>query len=179
MSKSQNYIPEIINNFHLYKGTGDSGDMYLGLTGEVTLPDLEAMKETVSGSGLLGEVDVANPGHYSEIEMEIPFVGLCDDMMQLSPNEYNVLTMRAAQQATVKVDHSKQISGMKVVIGGTVKKYKLGTVKIGGQMGSSVTLSVTYIKITVDDKTYFELDKYNEVFIFDGNDMLAKIKSKC
>ena len=90
-----------------------------------------------------------------------------------------MLTMRAAQQATVKADHSKQISGMKVVIGGTVKKYKLGTVKIGGQMGSSATLSVTYIKITVDDRTYLELDKYNEVFIFDGNDMLAKIKSKC
>ena len=33
--------------------------------------------------------------------------------------------------------------------------------------------------LRLEDKTYFELDKYNEVFIFDGKDMLAKVKSKC
>lgn len=176
---SNNVIPEIINNFHLYKGMEGSGEMFLGITGEVTLPDLDAMTETLSGSGLLGEVAVANPGHYSEIEMEIPFVGLCNDMMTLAPNEYNTLTMRAAQQSTVKSDHTKQISGMKVVVGGTVKKYKLGSVKIGSQMGSSATLSVTYIKITVEDQTYLELDKYNEVFIFNGKDQLSQIKEKC
>ena len=65
------------------------------------------------------------------------------------------------------------------MFGGKVKGYKLGKLENGKQMESSVTLSCSYIKIMIADKTVLELDKYNEVFIVNGQDMLAEIKSKC
>ena len=70
----------------------------------------------------------------------------------------------------------KRYENMKVVIGGTMKSMKVGTVKIGGQMGSSVTLSVTYLLISVNSKEVLALDKINEVYRVNGVDQLAEIR---
>ena len=44
-------IPEIINDFNVYK----SGSKLIGVSDEVTLPDFEARTETISGGGIAGE----------------------------------------------------------------------------------------------------------------------------
>lgn len=80
------------------------------------------------------------------------------------------------QQSTVKLTRAKTYENMKVVVGGTMKSMKVGTVKIGGQMGSSVTLSVTYLVISVNGKEVLALDKINEVYRVNGKDQLEKIR---
>ena len=45
-------IPEVIHDFNIY----NTGSKIIGLTGEVALPDFEAMTETISGAGILGDV---------------------------------------------------------------------------------------------------------------------------
>ena len=177
-------IPEIINSFHIYKGTGNetgletekAGEQFLGLSGEIVLPELNALTETISGSGILGEIEVGNPGHFSPIDMEIPFISVCNDMFQFSTTEYNTIILRMTQQSTVKLTRAKTYENMKVVVGGTMKSMKVGTVKIGGQMGSSVTLSVTYLVISVNGKEVLALDKINEVYRVNGKDQLEKIR---
>lgn len=172
-------IPEIINKFALYKGEVNEKNKFLGVTGEVSMPDLQNMTETITGAGILGEIEAANPGHYSNIDMEIPFIGLCNDVLQFSETETTNLVMRMSQQSTVKSEREKSYKGLVVSIGGTRKALKIGTVKIGGQMGSSVTLAVNYIKIATGDFTLFELDKFNEKYVLNGVDQLAKINELC
>lgn len=46
-------IPGVINNFNLY----NDGTVLVGLTGEISLPDFEGMTETLSGPGILGEIE--------------------------------------------------------------------------------------------------------------------------
>ena len=46
-------IPGVINNFNLY----NDGTVLVGLTGEIPLPDFEGMTETLSGPGILGEIE--------------------------------------------------------------------------------------------------------------------------
>lgn len=171
--------PEIINNFHLYKGAENGGDMMLGISGQVEMPDLEAITETLSGSGILGEVEVTNPGHYSALDVTIPYVAVCEGMFSNNPTKRVMLTLRACEQSTVKATGDAKYESFKCVFGGKVKGYKLGKLENGKQMESSVTLSCSYIKIMIADKVVLELDKYNEVFIVNGQDMLAEIKSKC
>ena len=172
-------IPQIINNFHMYKGADDKAQKMFGVSGEITLPDMNAMTETITGSGLLGEIEAKNPGHFSAIDMEIPFIGLTDDMMALDPIEYNMITFRASEQSQVKATRELVYSSMKIVVGGTPKTYKLGSVKIGSQMGSSVTLAVDYIKIEIDGTVALELDKLNEKFVVNGVDKSAKLRNMC
>lgn len=177
MKKGQ--IPQIINNFNIYKGADEGSEMLLGVTGETTLPDLNAMVETLTGSGFIGELEVNNPGHYSALNMELPFISLCGDMMGLDPVNYNLLTLRACEQSRVKATREFVREQIKIVIGGNAKDFKLGTVKIGAQMGSSVMMALDYIKIVVDNEVALELDKIGSKFIKDGKDMLAEINAMC
>ena len=64
-----NQIPEIINAFNVYHG----GNKFLGISGAVTLPSMDAITETISGAGILGEYETAVPGHFGSMEQEVPF----------------------------------------------------------------------------------------------------------
>ena len=66
MSKN---IPTKINNYNVY----NAGDKLLGVGDELTLPDFEATSETVSGAGILGEIDDPTIGYFGNMQLEIPF----------------------------------------------------------------------------------------------------------
>lgn len=169
-------IPEIINNYNMYlKGTA-----LVGLTGDVALPDFEAMTETLSGPGILGEIEEAVIGAFGSMEIEIPFRVLDDDVFKMiSPTAPLDLTLRASEQITVKSTGAIDYKGMRIVIRGRVKKLTSGTVKQGGTMNSSVTVEITYILIEQGGSPKIELDKLNNVYKVNGVDLLAKIKSQC
>lgn len=46
-------IPSKINSYNVY----NDAERLIGVGDEVTLPDFEAMAETISGAGILGELD--------------------------------------------------------------------------------------------------------------------------
>lgn len=75
-----NNIPEKINAFNVYL----SGSMLIGLSEEVALPSFEGITETVSGPGLLGEFESAALGHFSSMEMEIPFRQMDEEIFKLA-----------------------------------------------------------------------------------------------
>ena len=87
-------IPEVINNYNAYS----NGNKLIGVTGEVQLPDLEAITETISGAGVLGEYETSIPGHYSSITQEVPFRILDTDIFSLmNPLDPVDLTFRASE----------------------------------------------------------------------------------
>ena len=168
-------IPEIINDFNVYK----SGSKLIGVSDEVTLPDFEAMTETISGAGIAGEYETNNPGHFSSIEMEVPFRVLYGDIFQmLDTTKIIDLTMRGSVQVTDGTGTKSHV-GMRVAVRGSTKKISGGSLKAGSPMSSSVTLEVTYIKIENNGKTALELDKLNGVFVVNGKDIMSAIRSLC
>lgn len=169
-------IPGVINNFNLYyKGTA-----LVGLTGEITLPDFEGTTETLSGPGILGEIEEVVIGAFGSMELEIPFRILDEDAFSLmSPTETLDLTLRASEQYTVKSTGGIDTKGMRFVVRGRQKKLTGGTIKQGGAMDASVTVEVAYIMIELDGKKRVELDKLNNVYKVNDRDLLAKIRSQC
>lgn len=165
-------IPEVINDFNLYL----SGNKLGGITGEVSIPEFEAVTETVSGAGLLGEFEAAIAGRYGSMEQEIPFRCINDDYFKMiDPTSPVELTLRGAIQQTVKATGAVDYVGMRVVFRGRSKKIAIGTVKQGGPMDSSIALELTYILVEMDGKSKVELDKINGVFKVNGVDLLAKV----
>ena len=124
-------IPGVINNFNLY----NDGTVLVGLTGEISLPDFEGMTETLSGPGILGEIEEVIIGQFGSMELEIPFRILDEDAFKLmSPATSLNLTLRASEQFTVKSTGGIDYKGMRVVVRGRMKKLTSGTVKQGGAM---------------------------------------------
>ena len=171
-----NMIPESINRFNMYL----KGNRLIGVSGEISLPDLSSMTSTVSGAGIAGEMESPSIGMFGSIKQEIPFRMLSKDMLKLyNPIEPMELTLRASEQSTVQGSGIIDFQGMRVVFRRRPVDIKLGNLKQGGPMDSSVSLELSYILIEVDGETMFELDKLNDVFVVNGVDLLAKVRKQC
>ena len=167
-----NTIPTKINRYNVY----NKGNRLLGVGEEMALPDFEPSSETVTGAGILGEIDDPTVGYFSNQELEIPF-RLLDketaDMMDMTKAVQ--LTLRAAQQ-TLTVEGNTEFRSMRVVVRGKSATLSMGSVKSGSSMGSGVTLNLTYILIEVDGESLIELDKLNPTFKVRGVDILQKVR---
>ena len=166
-------IPEVIHDFNLY----ESGSRLLGMTGEVALPNFEALTETISGAGILGEIDASVIGRFGSMTQDIPFRAINTDYLKLlNPMKPAELTLRGAIQQLNAGTGAVEFVGMRVVLRGTCKTVTPGTVKQGGPMDSSVSLELTYILIELNGKSAIELNKLGGVYRVNGVDLLAPVR---
>ena len=169
-------VPEIINDFNAY----NAGNQLIGVTGAINLPSFDAIMETISGAGVLGEYETAVAGMFGSMEQELSFRILYEDVFSLmKPMEPVDLTLRASQQSTVKSTGAIDYQGMRVVERGRVKKFNPGKLEKGKQMEAGLTIELLYIMIEIGGKVAVELDKLNGKFVVDGVDIMEKVRSLC
>ena len=173
MNAAINMIPEVISDFNVY----EDGTKLIGVSGEVELPTLESMKETISGAGIAGEYETVIPGHFSPISMDIPFEMLSVPVVKLYSKGSVSLTLRGSQQcrdvATGTVEHKK----LRVVVTGTPTALKFGKVAKTKKTASGVTVQVLRYELYIADEEAIVLDKKAYVFRVFGEDMLAPIRA--
>jgi len=169
-----NPIPEKVVNFNVY----DEGEKLVGVSGEVTLPKLEAMTETISGAGIAGEYESATPGHFGSITIDIPFRTLFDQSFKLMVSGGRTITLRASQQSYDVAGGEVQHRGLKIVLKVMPKGLDLGKLAVGSPTDTKNSLEVLYIKIVENNKTLLELDKQCFVFIVNGVDVLADVRDQ-
>lgn len=168
-------VPELVHSFNVYD---DRAKRLVGISGEVDLGELKTMTDTVNLAGTLGEYDAPATGHFSSIKLKIPFTILYVDMFELlDPSGAVQLTLRGAlqhiSQETFKVDQY----GVKIVVKGRMTDTALGKLAKSKKSDPEVELELLYVKIIIDGKETFELDKLNFKFAVNGKDHLAKIRS--
>lgn len=167
-------IPEVVHDFNTY----NAGRKQVGVTGEVALPDLEALTASISGAGVLGEYEAVVAGHFGSMEQEIPFRVVNKDYFDMvAPTKAVDLTLRGAIQYTDRATQNTTYVGLRVVFRGKCKKVKPGTVKLHDVMDASITLELTYILLELDGEKKLELDKLNPKYVVNGEDMLAKVRA--
>lgn len=165
-------IPDKVNLMNVYL----NGRKLIGVSGEITLADYEQMSETLAAAGVLGEIEIPTIGQFSANQMELPFVSMCEDLYELiAAGESMLVTLRASQQS---IDGNGNIVplGLSITYGGFFKSMTGGTLKQGAGTGSSVTMELTYTKISYDGTDVFELDKLNGVYKVSGKDVMSKYK---
>lgn len=171
---SVNPIPEKVTNYNVY----DEGNKLVGISAEVTLPNLEAMTETISGAGIAGEYESPTPGHFGSITMEIPFRVLIDKAFSLMSPKGRTITLRASIQSYDVSDGKILNRGLKITIKTLPKGLDLGTLGVGKMTATKNTLEIVYIKIEDNGYTLLELDKLNFIFILNGEDILAEVRNQ-
>ena len=170
---SDNYIPEKINEYNVYL----DGVKMIRVASSHTLPEVNMQTSTVSGMGVNGEVDSPTLGQFESMEQEIQFNTLYSSAVDmLNPLNAINLTFRAAQQVYDKTG-GYAFKGLRIVEQGRVKKFKPGKLKRAEGMEATVTLELTYILVEVDGTVMLEIDKLNQKYIVNGQDMLAGISA--
>lgn len=165
-------MPEQITQYNLY----NSDDKFVGIT-EITLPTFDPQTNTISGAGINGEYESSVPGAFGSSEIEIPFRIFNQQAADLMKVDGSILFLRAAVKETEASTLKIRNKQMKVTIGGEQKGLTLGTCGNGKTMDSSVKLEVKYYKHEYDNLTLLEIDKLNNVYVVNGVDQLADIKS--
>lgn len=170
-------IPEVINNYNVYK---DDANAVVGISGEIPLPNFETLTTTMSGAGLLGEIEDPVIGQFKSMDGEIPFRSLYSDTFALMDTDTPLsLTIRGAEQNTAADTGNTEMTQIRIVEKGKFKGFEGGKMKIGEQTDSKVKMELWYILIEVDGVKMLELDKFNSVYIVNGKDMLAKVNKFC
>lgn len=168
-------LPELINNYNLY----NKGSQWVGVTGDVELPPLESLTETMEGAGMLGEVDVSAVGHFSSGQLKIPMVTVNKDAMNaINFAEPLELQLRASKQSANTTTAGTDFTPLRIVIRGMGKTVEPGKITKGKKMDTSIEIEYTYLKVEDDSTTILELDKLNNVFVVNGVDQLATIRSQ-
>ena len=169
-------IPQVVNRYNLYR----KGTKLVGLTGEVELPAVTMVTDTLEGAGTGGNMDVPVIGLTENMDIQIPFMSLTKDLFSLAnPGEAEDLTLRGAIQGTDPATGQISYTSIAISMRGTVKEITPGTVKSGGRMESSVTMTLSYYKIALDGETVLEIDKLNNVFVVNGDDVLKEVRDMC
>lgn len=169
-------IPELLNHYNVY----NDASKLVGVSGDVELPDFEAITETIEGAGVLGEIEATATGQFSSMIIKIPFSVLYEDMFTLVNSATGVnVTLRGSAQFMDPTPGITDHYPVKVVVRGKCKKYSLGKMTKGKKMDPSVELEILYIKIDVNNKPVVELDKVNFKYAVNGVDLLEKIRSQC
>lgn len=170
-------IPEVIAGYDIYNGDGDN---LVGRSGEMTLATVSNIVAEITGAGIGGTYNAPVIGQYENIEQEIPFrivyKQLSDLMNPLKPCRINV---RGGLQYYDKETQYRDVVPFRYVVQGAVTANNLGSLNVGQPMGSSITVSATYLLLEVGGETLFELDKINGKCVIDGVDVTEKLRKYC
>ena len=169
------YIPQILNNFNAYD---NDANKYLGLTDEVTLPDLQAKTETVAGAGMAGEADLPVPGQFGALEMTMNSKTHTPMYYAAMKSSSTAITLRGSINVVNPATGEMSNVGLQVETRSYLKSANGGSMKVAGTMGNSITREVIYYKVTFDGETVIEIDKFNNVCIIDGVDQLASVNNQ-
>lgn len=102
-------IPQVLHAFNIY----ESGNALAGISGDVTLPDLESMTETLSGPGIAGEIEAPVLGFFSSMTVEIPFAVIYGDYFRLMKFQKNCeLMLRGSLVAPLAGARIEILSGV-------------------------------------------------------------------
>lgn len=169
----QKTIPEKLINFSVYR----DGSEFLG-TSDITLPNIEAMTETISGAGIAGEIDSPTLGHFSSMTVTLNWRTVEQSTIRLLRQQAHTLDFRGAMQVLDRSTGTYKSVGIKVTVKAIPKSGNLGNLQPATAMSASNELEVTYIKILVDGREVLEIDKFNFICKIDGVDALAAVRTQ-
>ena len=69
----------LINRFNAYK----SGNKLIGVAGELTMPEVTNLTDTMEGAGTGGNMDIPVVGLIEDMELEVAFMSLCEDVFSV------------------------------------------------------------------------------------------------
>ena len=164
-----------INLYNVY----NEGNRLIGTGEEVSLPDFEAMTDTLSGPGISGEIEEPIIGLFGSSEVEIPFHTVHDGLFEIMPPGDAVdITLRASTQIK-DGNGNTSFEGVRIVLRGLFKSITSGSMKQGAGTQSSIKFEVTYCLYEVNSKQKLEIDKFNQVYKVNGVDKLQIARSLC
>ncbi|MDX8367783.1 phage major tail tube protein [Cytobacillus sp. IB215665] len=165
-------IPEKVNDYRVYP----NGSTDLRGVADLQLPSFDAMTESITGAGIIGEYEAANYGHFGSMKLTLNWRMITGELTEFLKPEALQLDCRIVNQEYAVAAANHAFTPQRVLVKGQVIKNDLGKVAKGSGYEGSTEIEVTYIKLEREGKTIVELDKMNYIYVVDGIDYMKKIR---
>ena len=162
---------ESVINFAVYEDSVE----YVGMAG-VTLPNLAAIVQTLSGAGIAGNVEVPILGHYDVMSLTLNFRTTTEHSVRLSEPRRHNIDLRMAQQIEDTVAGEVKVQSIKHVLVVVPKTDTGGTVAPAAPTNGSGEYSVRYWATYIDGAKVREIDPLNFICVVNGVDYLADVR---
>ena len=162
---------ESVINFAVYEDSVE----YVGMAG-VTLPNLAAIVQTLSGAGIAGNVEVPVLGHYDVMSLTLNFRTTTEHSVRLSEPRRHNIDLRMAQQIEDTVAGEVKVQSIKHVLVVVPKTDTGGTVAPAAPTNGSGEYSVRYLATYIDGAKVREIDPLNFICEVNGVDYLADVR---
>lgn len=169
---SVNQIPDKLIGATVYN---EDGKMLYGMA-DVELPSQELMSEAVSGLGIMGEINTPADSQYKAMTVKWKWNTLTPDAFELMEPGSHRLEFYAAAQLQDASAHKAVKKQIKVVVSGQMLKLSFGKLEKAKTMDADAEMSVDYIKVSYDGKTYTEYDPLSWVDIQNGKDGASELR---
>lgn len=173
VTNSINEVPEKLIGFRVYRGDGQT---FLIGVADCELPEIEPMKETVSGSGIAGEFESPVMGHTGSLSCKLKFRTLTSNAVSLNRHESHHLTFAGSIQSLDGASGQYVPKALRVVVKSLPLKGGLGKLETGKMMDVEHELECIYLKCFLDEQAVLEIDKLNCKYVVDGEDQLALVR---
>jgi len=164
--------PEAYIDFEVYEDSKN----FIGIS-KATLPNINFLTQTITGSGISGNVEAVLIGMTEAMSLTLNFRNATDAAVSLmAPKKHNITLMVAEQNwDTTKVE--KSISADKYVMVVVPKNTQPGSVAAASAADASGEYSVYYYAGYKDGKVIWEIDPWNYKCVIDGVDYMADVRA--
>ena len=162
---------ESVINFAVYEDSVE----YVGMA-SVTLPNLAAIVQTLSGAGIAGNVEVPILGHYDAMTLGLNFRTTTEQSVRLSAPRRHNIDLRAAQQIEDTVAGEVKVQNIKHILVVIPKTDTGGSIAPAAPTNGSGEYAVRYWATYIDGGRTREVDPLNFICYVDGTDYLADVR---
>ena len=160
-------IPSSLENFELFI----ESDRSLG-TVDITLPKLTAKTVDVEGAGIGGTISLPTQGQTDNLEVEVNFRAVTDSTIKLAQ-----IKAHGAINCWNASEGAYQTKQVRVSMRAIPSEFDLGKLASASTMDHKVTMTLSYLKVSVDGTKMIEIDKFNYIQYLYGTDYLAATKA--
>ncbi|MBQ2617099.1 MAG: phage major tail tube protein [Synergistaceae bacterium] len=163
-----NLIPEKLNNFAVYL----EGAELLGIA-DGNFPSVEFMTTEIKGAGIAGTLDSPALGHTQSITVTLNWRTVTEQFTRIAAPRGHALELYGETLAFDAGSGTYKSQRVHVYMRALTKKFDMGKLAVVESMEAQTEHEVYYLKVMLDGAVKVELDKYNYVFVVDGEDYLS------
>jgi len=153
----------------------DNRDRMITNTTDVTLPEIEMKSDTLSGAGILGELDLPSMAQVNAMSFSFSGRSFDKDSAKLAAPIARKFTVRSALEEFDTGKGKSRIVKCKETIIAMTKKFSPGKVAVGESKDVSYEGEVIYFRQERDGVETIEIDKLNNVYKVGGVNYAAAI----
>ncbi len=166
-------IPSSLENFELFSDTKRN----LGIV-DITLPKLTSKTVDVEGAGISGTISLPTRGQTDNLESEFNFRVVTDETIKLAQPKAHTLEAYGAINHWDAASGDYQVKQIRVAMRAIPSEFDLGKLASASTMDHKVTMTLSYLKVSVEGTRVIEIDKLNYINYIYGYDYLADAKAK-